>query len=106
MANWTEQDIQDVWEKAEIVSKYDKEKHRKDQCGAWMEREKYGDRNSLYGWEIDHIKTVSKGGTNALSNLRPLQWENNVGRSDGRLKPIVTSEGNKNIRLSATDNIA
>lgn len=100
MANWTEDDVQAVWEKGEVASGNDKDKWRKDQCGAWISREDYGDRNSVYGWEIDHIQTVSKDGTDTISNLRPLQWENNAARGDGRLKTVVTAVGVNNIRVA------
>jgi 5-methylcytosine-specific restriction endonuclease McrA len=45
---------------------------------------RYGEygQTSKYGWEIDHIKPVSKGGTDDLSNLQPLQWENNRRKGD------------------------
>jgi hypothetical protein len=36
------------------------------------------------------------GGTDALSNLRPLQWENNASKGAGRLKCAVTAKGDKN----------
>ena len=35
-----------------------------------------------YGWKIDHIKPVAKGGTDDLNNLQPLQWANNRHKSD------------------------
>lgn len=47
-----------------------------------------------YGWEIDHIDP--NGGDN-LSNLRPLQWKNNVTTGEGRLKCPVTAKGNENV---------
>ena len=70
---------------------------RKDQCEAWIRFDDYGNRNSKYGWEIDHIKPVSEGGKDILSNLRPLHWKNNASRQDGKLTKIVTSNGNINI---------
>ena len=54
---------------------------RKDPCGASIERSRYG-KPEQWGWEIDHIKPVSKGGTDELSNLQPLQWENNRRKGD------------------------
>ena len=52
-----------------------------DKCGSLMKREKYG-KTENYGWEIDHIKPVSKGGTDDLANLQPLYWENNRKKAD------------------------
>lgn len=74
--------IQKVWEKGDSIPGYKPSRVRKDQCGARIERHEYGNRDSKYGWEIDHI---NPGGSDNLSNLRPLQWENNVATSDGRL---------------------
>jgi hypothetical protein len=93
--SFSEEQIQQVWEKGKAVPNYGEGKYRKDECSAWMIRDKHGDRNSKYGWEIDHIDP--KGGDD-LSNLRPLQWENNVATSDeGKLKCVVTSKGNENV---------
>lgn len=100
MANFTNETIEAVWNKARIVIPSQANTWRKDQCYAWISRLGYGDRNSPYGWEIDHITPLSKGGDpQALSNLRPLQWKNNVSKSNGRLTCAVTSRGDINIDI-------
>ena len=65
-----------------------------------MAHKQYGTRISQYGWEIDHITPESKGGTNELSNLRPLQWENNLSKLDDNLVCAVTSKGMDNVKRS------
>lgn len=70
--------IEAVWRKgeAESVSGF-----RKDRCGASMQRSKYG-KTEQWGWEIDHINPVANDGSDDLSNLQPLQWENNRHKGD------------------------
>jgi hypothetical protein len=94
--SFSDEDIQKVWEKGDAVTGQDAGKWRKDKCGAWIGRDKYGNRQSDYGWEIDHI---DPDGGDGMSNLRPLQWENNLDKSDKkRLTCIVTSEGVDNVK--------
>jgi 5-methylcytosine-specific restriction endonuclease McrA len=99
MANFTEEEIQQVWEKGTVVEGYDKNKYRKDVCEAWMDRDKYGEEVTL-GWEIDHVYPSSKGGKNDLKNLRPMQWENNRSKADNYpgYSCAVTSKDNQNIQ--------
>jgi hypothetical protein len=92
---WSDDVIQKVWEKGRVVEGNDKKRWRKDECGAWIGHQEYGNSESQYGWEIDHI---SPSGGDQLSNLQPLQWENNVDKSDGRLKCNVTSSGKDNVK--------
>ncbi len=74
--------IQAVWNKACIVEGFDKNHFRKDACGAWIQRSKYGDHKSQYGWDIDHVLPRLLGGGDDEINLRPMQWQNNLSKSD------------------------
>jgi 5-methylcytosine-specific restriction endonuclease McrA len=67
----------EVWGKARPIPRRDSFLWRSDVCGAIIRFTDHGDSNSRYGWEIDHIKPTSLGGTNDLANLQPLHWENN-----------------------------
>lgn len=71
-----------VWRKGAEVSGYDPNTWRKDSCGRLIKFQDYGNTNSKNGWEVDHIKPVSKGGSDDLSNLQPLQWELNRDKGD------------------------
>ena len=105
---WSEDQIQNVWDHAIAVDGYDMNRFRKDACGAWIIRDKYGDKDSLYGWEIDHIvpqSLLEEKGFNQNSidnplNLRALQHDNNASKSDDypSYTAVVTSEGTENIQ--------
>ena len=71
-----------IWDKATKIQGYDPKYWRYDVCGAPMCWSDYGNTDSKYGWEIDHIWPESKGGSDNIDNLRALQWENNRAKGD------------------------
>lgn len=92
---FSEDIVQKVWEKGQIVSENNPNVWRKDECEAWIHRASHGNRDSVYGWEVDHI---NPNGGDDISNLRPLQWINNAEKSEGRLTCPVVSDGIRNVR--------
>lgn len=74
--------IESVWEKGRAVPKLSPDTWRWDRCGNIIKREDFGNRQSEYGWEIDHIKAAFHGGGDNLSNLQPLNWHNNLAKGD------------------------
>lgn len=76
-----DQKIQQVWEKGEVIPKFDPSTWRRDDYGKAIKRDDYG-AQTKYGWNVDHITPQSKGGSDALHNLRPLHWESNAAKRD------------------------
>lgn len=95
----SEDTINYIWNQGLIVEDYDSSLFRKDAAGAWISRSEYGNRDSKFGWEIDHIYPTALGGDNDESNLRPMQWENNVSKGDNYpdYVAVVAAEGNQNV---------
>lgn len=78
---YTPDELFRIWTKAAVVPGYDPTRYRKDRFGSWIAFDEYG-QTSKWGWEVDHIKPVAKGGTDAEANLQPLHWNNNRRKSD------------------------
>lgn len=68
-----------VWTKGRVIPGFDSGVWRHDHFGRVIRFSDYGDRQSEYGWEIDHIHPSALGGADDISNLRPLHCINNAG---------------------------
>ena len=99
MANFSENKIQSIWEKASIIDGQDPDVYRQDLAGAWIQRDQYGEKGS-FGWEVDHMFPESKGGVDDPENLQPLQWENNQTKDNNfpNYNTSVSSNGNKYLK--------
>jgi 5-methylcytosine-specific restriction endonuclease McrA len=65
-----------VWNRSSPIPDYPADKWGRDICGHAMKYSDHG-KEGDYGWEIDHIKPSSKGGSDFLDNLQPLWWKHN-----------------------------
>lgn len=62
MADFTQERIDQVWEKGEPIRGKNPDLYRMDKLGNVMYKPSYG-KYSKMGWNIDHSKPQSKGGT-------------------------------------------
>lgn len=79
-SGWDDSTLALVWAKGRVVADFDPIVWRGDVYGNLIRRSDHGDRQSQYGWEVDHIVEKSLGGSDQLHNLRPLHWKMNASR--------------------------
>ncbi len=72
-----EEIIDAIWNKAQTIKDRNPIEYRSDIIGNTIYRHSYG-KHTIMGWEIDHIKPVSKGGTDDLENLQALNTSANI----------------------------
>lgn len=104
-ANWTSQQIEEVWNKGEIIDNYNPQLYRKDYAGALMFKNsfvnnvKVNDDPKSLNWTIIHQCPLSHGGTSDISNLQPINNINAItkGNNYPRWKTAITFNGKQNI---------
>lgn len=106
MCRFSEETINEIWSRGQVVDGFDSAKVRKDACGAWIIKDNYGNRNSPFGWEVDHIypesklreKSVPMSIIDNITNLRPLNWKNNDSKGSDypSYQACITSVGERN----------
>ena len=97
--DYSEQIIQQIWERGRAMPYQDSTIWRKDQCGAWMMRDAYEQEHSDYGW---NIRSILPGDSGALEHLRPFHHKNAFIRASGKPQCHVTSDRTS---LRSTDHI-
>lgn len=86
---FSEQLIQQVWEKGRASGEIDSDLWREDECGAWINRADYGKTDSDFGWRIVN---VTPGAPDALEHLRPLHHGNGYDLPGHQPKPHITAD--------------
>lgn len=81
----TQDQINKAWRNAKPIRGANPNTHRQDPYGNKISRGSYG-KNSAMGWEVDHIKPKSRGGSDATRNLQALQTKVNREKSDSLIK--------------------
>ena len=87
--NWTARAKQLVWDKAPYIDIRHPEHGKYDPCRACIKEKEYGNQDSDYGWQIDHIfpeKKLQDAGVpqeliDHIDNLRPMHHKNNNKKS-------------------------
>ncbi len=96
---FSEETIWQVWGKGSVIGANDPVLWRMDMCGAWIYRSYYEKKDSEYGWEIAHIKPLSEGGTNKISNLIPIHCGNATRKKDGTFDCRIVARSYNNIDI-------
>lgn len=84
MPKFSNDRLNQIWEKGRRVRGKNADLYRKDTFGNVMYRPSYGKDTSM-GWSVDHSKPKSKGGTDHLNNLQPMNMSAN--KSKGNTYP-------------------
>lgn len=87
--NYSEQLIQQVWEKGRANGEIDSDMWREDECGAWISRAEYGKTDSDFGWKIVN---VTPGAPDTPKNLRPFHHGNGYDVAKHQARRHVTAD--------------
>lgn len=107
---WTDYAKKLVFGKAPLVDVHNPKHGRWDSCKACIKEDYYGNRDSEYGWEIEHVYPesllrhagVPQDLIDDIDNLRPMHWRNNV-QKDNKFPiygGVVTAVGDTNLDVS------
>ncbi len=99
-----------VWRKAPYIDNRHPEYGKFDPCKACIKEEYYGNQDSEYGWQIDHIfpeQVLKDAGVpqeiiDHIDNLRPMHCKNNNKKSDNfpKYPGVISAIGYRNFDIS------
>ncbi|MBE6462194.1 MAG: HNH endonuclease [Alphaproteobacteria bacterium] len=84
--------ISKVWSKAATVRGKNPNLYRRDPYNNIMYKPSYGKASEM-GWEIDHIKPVSRGGSDSIYNLQALNTSINRSKGNSLVKRSRHNQG-------------
>lgn len=88
--NYTNIDCKDkVWNKGKEIPNKNPNLYRKDAYGHEIYKPSYG-TNGSKSWQIDHKIPTSRGGSNNIRNLQPLQSTVNMSKGNTLVKKKLT----------------
>ena len=85
---YSDDQVQTVWEQGRATMDRDPGEWRKDQCGAWLQRAQYN-TDAEFGWKIEAVRT---GNPAVLGNLQPVHWRNGFDVENGKPLCRVTAD--------------
>jgi 5-methylcytosine-specific restriction endonuclease McrA len=81
----TKEQREKAWENAKPVRGKDPDLYRQDPYGNVMYKHSHG-KSSEMGWDVDHIKPASRGGSDSTKNLQALNASVNRSKGDTLVK--------------------
>ena len=81
--SYSEEQKYRIWyQSTRSINGYDHSLYALDNSGNEIHYQEYGNTDSDFGWEIDHIIPQVAGGQNVLSNLQAIHWRVNRAKGD------------------------
>lgn len=81
MSNFSPERLAQIWDKGQTIRGKNPDLYRRDIYGNTMYRPSYG-KTSEMGWNVDHSKPQSLGGTDHLNNLQPMNSRANSSKGN------------------------
>eukprot|EP00971_Amphidinium_carterae_P307012 6101233-Amphidinium_carterae.1 len=94
MAYNSKQNVDKLWEMSKEIKGKDPDLYRRSADGSTMYKHNYG-KDSKMGYQVDHIKARSSGGSDNIRNLQLLNSHYNMSKGSSSQKASRHSKSNK-----------